>query len=363
MKILAINSSSRTGGGSKTELMLNCLVAGMREAKAEVEVVDLRSKKINNCAGCFNCWTKTPGACIHKDDMTREVFPKWLESDLVVYASPLYYFTVNAEMKIFIERTLPVLEPFLRQHNGRTYHPLRGKPPKIAVLSVAGFPEISVFDQLSSWVNFIFGGDNPEKSTLVAEIYRPMAETLTNPYFKEKAADILNATKQAGRELATSLAVSEETLANLTQPMVEDPESFLQLGNLMWQTCIAEGITPREFDQKGLVPRPDSIDSYMMMMKFRFNANATNGLHAKIQFNFSGDTQGSCHLKIAEGTLDVCPGAVTQPDLTVNSPFEVWMDIITGKAEGQQMFLDQKYTVEGDLDLLMQMEHLFGRTE
>jgi putative sterol carrier protein len=59
----------------------------------------------------------------------------------------------------------------------------------------------------------------------------------------------------------------------------------------------------------------------------------------------------------------VCPGAVTQPDLTVNSPFEVWMDIITGKAEGQQMFLDQKYTVEGDLDLLMQMEHLFGRTE
>jgi putative sterol carrier protein len=59
----------------------------------------------------------------------------------------------------------------------------------------------------------------------------------------------------------------------------------------------------------------------------------------------------------------VCPGAVTQPDLTVNSPFEVWMDIITGKAEGQQMFLDQKYTVEGDLDLLIQMEHLFGRTE
>jgi len=36
------------------------------------------------------------------------------------------------------------------------------------------------------------------------------------------------------------------------------------------------------------------------------------------------------------------------------------MDILTGKAEGQQMFLDQKYAVEGDLALLMQMEQLFG---
>ena len=125
MKILALNSSPRTDGESKTEIMLNALVNGMREAGAEVEVVALRKKRINFCAGCFSCWTKTQGTCIHKDDMTRELFPKWLEADLVVYASPLYHFTVNAAMKAFIERTLPILEPFLLQHNGRTYHPLK----------------------------------------------------------------------------------------------------------------------------------------------------------------------------------------------------------------------------------------------
>ena len=54
--------------------------------------------------------------------------------------------------------------------------------------------------------------------------------------------------------------------------------------------------------------------------------------------------------------------AATQPDLTVNTPFEVWMDILTDKADGQQMFLDQKYTVEGDLALLMQMDQLFGNS-
>ena len=47
MKILSINSSPRTGGESQTELMLNYLVEGMQEAGAEVEVVNLREKKIS----------------------------------------------------------------------------------------------------------------------------------------------------------------------------------------------------------------------------------------------------------------------------------------------------------------------------
>ncbi len=363
MKILALNSSPRGDGESKTELMLNSLVEGMRAAGAEVEVVDLRNKTIKNCAGCFSCWTKRPGTCIQKDDMTRELFPKWLASDLVVYASPLYHFSVNAAMKAFIERTLPVLEPFFLRHNGQTYHPLRAKTPKIVILSVAGFPEDSAFDPLSHWVNFIFGGNHPDEHPLVAEIYRPMAEALTIPYYKEKAAGILDATRQAGREIATSMTVSKETMARVKQPMVEDPATFLQLGNLMWRTCIAEGVTPREFGQKGLIPRPDSIDSYIGLMKLGFNPNGADGLHAKIQFNFTGDNQGACFLEIVAGTLNAQPGTVDRPDLTVNSPFDIWMDILTGKAEGQQMFLDQKYTVEGDLALLMQMEQLFGNRQ
>ncbi len=360
MKVMALNSSPRGDGQSKTGIMLNSLVEGMREAGAEVEAVSLRKKTIKPCAGCFSCWTKTPGICIHKDDMTRELFPQWLESDLVVYATPLYHFTVNSEMKAFIERTLPVLEPFFIAKDGRTFHPLRHRAPKVVLLSVAGFPEDSVFDQLSSWVNFIFGRNSIHENALVAEIYRPMAEALTIPYFQEKAAAILDSTRQAGREIVTSLKVSEETMARIKQPMVENPAAFLELGNLMWQTCIAEGITPREFGKQGVMPRPDSINSYIEMMKLGFNAGSASGLEAKIQFNFSGENQGSCFLSIADGSINGQQGNSNQPDLTVNTPFEAWMDIITGKADGQQMFLDQKYTVEGDLELLMQLDQLFG---
>jgi putative sterol carrier protein len=363
MKVLALNSSPRSGGESKTEIMLESLVNGMREAGAAVTVVDLKGKAIKNCAGCFSCWTKTPGTCIHKDDMTRELFPKWLESDLVVYASPLYHFTVNAQMKTFIERTLPILEPFFLQKDDRTYHPLRNKHPKLAILSVAGFPDEAVFDQLSSWINFIYGGDHPHGKLLVAEIYRPMAEALTVPNFKEITARILEATQQAGRELATSGSISDDTMAQVRKPMVENPSHFLEFGNLMWKTCIAEGITPREFSKKGLVPRPDSISSYIELMKLGFKPAAANELNKTILFNFTGENQGSCNLSITDGSITGKVESAVDPDLIVNTPFEVWMDILTGKANGQQMFMDQKYTVEGDLALLMQMDQLFGRND
>jgi multimeric flavodoxin WrbA/putative sterol carrier protein len=363
MKVLALNASPRGEGQSKTGMMLGSLVVGMREAGAEVETVALREKTVKPCAGCFSCWTKTPGDCIQLDDMTRELFPRWLESDLVVYASPLYHFTVNSEMKAFIERTLPVLEPFFVTQDGRTRHPLRCKAPRVVLLSVAGLPDDSVFDQLSSWANLIFGSNSIHDKGLVAEIYRPMAEALTHPYFQGKAADILDATRQAGCELVDSLAVSTETMARIKQPMVDDPAAFLALGNLIWQTCIDEGITPREFGDQGLVPRPDSISSYIEMMKLGFNPASANGLEAKVQFNFTGKIQGSCYLIIKDSTISGRQGTAIKPDLTVNSPFEVWMDIITQKADGQQMFLEQKYALEGDLGLLPQLDHLFGQKQ
>jgi len=357
MKVLALNSSPRTGRDSKTELMLNALVEGMREAGADVEVVNLREKTVNNCIGCFTCWTKTPGVCDHKDDMTKELYPKWLESDLVVYATPLYHYTVNATMKAFVERTLPVLQPFFEQNDEKTRHPMRHEPPKAVFLSVAGFPEPAVFDQLSSWVNFIFG----RSKRLLAEIYRPAAETMTFPAYKEKTQDILDATKHAGRELVESSGVSSETMARVTQVIVEDKETMSKVANLMWMTCIAEGITPREFVEKGLIPRPDSIETFMLIMPMGFNPNGAGDTKAILQFNFSGDVEGSCHFKIENRKIEALTGIAENPDLTIESPFEVWMDIMTGKADGQQMFMEQKYKVTGDLSLLMRMNQLFGK--
>ncbi len=348
MKILSINSSPRTGGQSKTELMLNHLVQGMQETGAEVEVVNLREKKIKYCIGCFTCWTKTPGKCIHKDDMTKELFPKWLNSDLVVYATPLYHYTVNAEMKAFIERTLPVLEPFFEQHDNRTVHPLRQTPPDAVVLSVAGFSEMSVFDQLSSYVNFLFG----RHMRLKAEIYRPAAETLSR--MEDKKQEVLEAMIQAGRELVTSRKVSTETLNQIQQPVIDFP-TFAQMGNLYWKTCIAEGVTPKEFQEKNMIPRPDSIESFMLVFPFGLNSEAIGERKIILQLDFSGEVDDSCYFVIERGKIETEKGSKENPDITIETPFDLWMDIITGKADGQQMFMEQKYTVKGDLPSMIQL--------
>lgn len=356
MKVLALNSSPRTGGESKTEIMLDALVKGMREAGADVEVVELRKKTVKHCVGCFTCWTKTPGQCIHQDDMSRELFAKWLEADLAVYATPLYHFTVNARMKTFIERTLPVLQPFLMEGQGRTWHPLRHTPPKAVFLSVAGFPEMAVFDQLSAWVRFIFG----RKGGLVAEIYRPGAESLSMPQVREKTRAILEATAQAGREIVHSAAVSPETMSKLTQDIVEDKEITFKMVNLMWKTCIAEGLTPKEFMERGLIPRPDSIETFMLILTTGFNPDAASDLNAVLQFHFSGNVEGSCHFHISQGQIQAVPGTAEKPDLTIESPFEVWMDIMTGKRDGQKAFMEGSYSVKGDFPLLLRMREFFG---
>jgi putative sterol carrier protein len=92
-----------------------------------------------------------------------------------------------------------------------------------------------------------------------------------------------------------------------------------------------------------------------------FNPEAAGDTRATIQFKFSGEGEGACHFKIGDGKIQTALGLAEKPDLLIEAPFSVWMDIITGKAYGQQMFMEQKYKVSGDFSLLLRMNQLFGR--
>lgn len=354
MKVFAINSSARTGDVSKTEIVLDWLVEGLRDGKADVEIVNIHRKRINYCKGCFVCWTKTPGKCVFKDDMVTELFPKYLACDLFIMATPLFHYTVNAKMKTFIERTLPIAQPFFELKNGVTTHPLRHEPPPVVVVSVAGFPEMSVFDQLSSYIRFLF------KDRLVAEVYRTACELLGGKTMPEKLKVIREAYIQGGRELARKKSIRPETLDAMTQELTTF-ERMAPIGNLVWQTCIDEGITMGQFQKKGMVPRPDSIRTFLDLMRMAFRPGTASSEDYTIQFSFSGKVIGECYFSVSGDAADFAEGPADSPGLTIEAPFDVWMDIMTGKADGQQMFMEQKYTVDGDFGLLMKMGESFGR--
>ena len=349
MRVIAINSSPRAGDRSKTEIMLNHLVEGMRGAGGDVDIVNLRQKRIKNCIGCFTCWTKTPGLCVHKDDMTTEIFPKWRAADMAVYATPLYYHSMNAAMSTFKERTLPASQPFFEQDaHGNTYHPLRHKVPAAVWLSVCGFPEASEFDAFSDHLNRTRHKDAP----IAAEIYRPAAENLFNPYFEDVADDVLAATREAGSELVETMQVAPGTLARITQSFV-DAEAFAEMGNVFWKTCIAEGVTPKTFGEKNMVPRPDSMATFMRIMPAGLNSKAVGDREVVLQFQFTGEVAGTCHFAVTKSRIEAKQGPSAKPDITIETPFEVWMDIMTRKTDGQQMFLDQEYRIHGDLALMV----------
>lgn len=355
MKVFAINSSPRPRGQSRTALMLDSLLKGMTECGADIESVNLREKEVRFCTGCYTCWTRTPGKCVQRDDMTQELLPEFLDADMVIYASPLYQYTVTASMKAFIERTLPAFLPFLEQSQGAYYHPLRGRYPAAVILSVAGFPGPEVFHQLSGWANYLFGKNGRQPGVrLAAEIYRTSSQMMT--VTKDKLVDILAATVQAGRELACEMKVEPETLARVQQP-IEEAETVLALANLSWQGCIDARLTPAQSEKRGRAPRPDSLKTLMAVLKIGFNPGKAAGRKGVLQFNFTGTVPGSCYFRVAGGKIEAFEGQADRPDLRVDSAFEVWADIIAGELDGAQAFFDGRYKAEGDIGFM----DLFGK--
>lgn len=355
MQVLALNSSPRGDQESKTALLLSRLTAGMTEAGAQVETIELRSKKVNPCQGCFTCWTRTPGVCMQPDDMTNELFPKWRDADLVVYASPLYHYTFNAVMKNFIERTLPFAEPYIVERDRFWGHPARFQPPPSVVLSVAGLPQMEVFEQLKSYVGFLL----EHMGGVKAAIYRPGAEFLTIPAFKDKAEAVLGAVQEAGRQVIAQGKVDSAVMETITQPL-GDLATMAQMANTWWKTCIDNQLSPRQMTKKGIMPRPESVKAFLTTMSLGFNPETAGDTQAVIQFCFSGKDGGECYLQIADGTIEAQEGATQNPDLTVTAPFETWLDVMGGKLDGQEAFTSGKCGAQGDFALLMNLARMFG---
>jgi len=113
-RVLIFKGSPREGGNSST--LAERSAEGARAAGAEVEVFSLHRMDIRPCDGCDTC--KETGVCVLKDDM-QALYPKLTQADAILIASPIYWFTFNAQTKLFIDRWYG-----LESSQG---NPLRGK--------------------------------------------------------------------------------------------------------------------------------------------------------------------------------------------------------------------------------------------
>lgn len=99
---IIISSTPRKGGNS--EVLANEFARGVKDAGHYVEVINLRDYNLKYCIGCYACHKN--GKCIHNDGM-NELAKKLLKANVIVFATPVYFYSMSGQLKVFIDRLVP----------------------------------------------------------------------------------------------------------------------------------------------------------------------------------------------------------------------------------------------------------------
>jgi multimeric flavodoxin WrbA len=155
MKTLILDGSlagDRIGSFSAASLQANLAKRG-----GTSEVVVLREKKIGNCRGDFFCWMKSPGRC-HVADDHQEISKKYLESDLVIFLTPVTFGGYSPTLKKMVDHMIQNTLPFFATHSGEIHHLQRyERYPDVLIIGWQSEPEkqsASIFRHLA-WRNSI----------------------------------------------------------------------------------------------------------------------------------------------------------------------------------------------------------------
>ena len=104
-KVLILSSSPRKDGNSET--LAAAFAKGAREAGHQVEIVSLREKQVGFCKGCFACLKL--GHCVIQDDAV-EIAAKMHDANVLVFATPVYYYCVSGQLKTMLDRANPLFD-------------------------------------------------------------------------------------------------------------------------------------------------------------------------------------------------------------------------------------------------------------
>ncbi len=402
MKVLALNGSPRMKASS-TYHMLQPLLEGMEAAGAETELIHIRKLDLEACIGCYTCWVRTPGECIHKDkDSMVGAMESYNTADLVIFGTPLYHFSMSGIMKTFIDRTLPRIEPWLIPHPdipATTFHPeCFHKPNKMMLVSPCGFPEFWHFDSLVATFKQMA---RMERFEYLGEILRPGAEALSRRSLQSLFTSYYEQLHQAGEQLIRDNEISEETQAELCKDLFPGgKQAFYDMSAAYWTQQMDRFKVPDDMrhtvpiladdlDSTPFAPAGSDVDlgvvrvgrrylvpnEYMLnVMMGMFNPQAIPGLRATVQFTFSPPKlalsgiegiadfdfgSANWYMNINDGTCSLHAGRTALPTLSITTPYEVWFDIGMGTLNAESAFDNGKYDANGSITLLEQFPQIF----
>lgn len=145
-RIFVVQGGGRPKGN--TSKLVEQFVRGAEEAGHQVEIVSLLKEEVNGCLGCNACRYGKP--CVQKDSF-NQLIPKIKAADLIVFASPLYFWTISSKIKAFIERFYCIAEEDSHPPLGR-YEKYPVKDCALLVTAADNF--FWTFEQVTSYYKF-----------------------------------------------------------------------------------------------------------------------------------------------------------------------------------------------------------------
>lgn len=338
--------------------MLSSFVHGMRKAGAEVTEFNLYDMDIQMCKGCMNCSSLTNGKCVLRDDMTRRIYPEFLQADLMVLATPIYFGNLNACMKNFIDRLFPFLNRFQYiEPDGSFKHSFRKEWPDVVVISSSSWQKEYAFGLLSAYMHYLFG------DKLKAEFYRG-TEAAFSHYIKynEEKKRALKALHYSGKRFAQGLEILEEDIRTVTDDLGA-PEDLVAFHNLCIDSSINARMNSNQWIVNGNQIMPGSPEHFLLFYRLSYHKEACKTPFS-IQFDFnSGSLTGQYCMFVGYEELEMKEGLFEDYDVMVSCGFDVWMGVANHNIDSARAILDGQIKVSGNSDLIREMGTVFYLVE
>lgn len=227
--MIAIDGSPH-GERGNTALLVDAFIEGAREAGADVERVSAASLKAETCCGRMVCWYRTPGVCIHADDVT-ELVDRMAWADIWVLSTPVHVGGMTEHMVRVMERTVRLLSPCFEIHDSRTRHVASPRAPEksVVLISTCGYYEEAAFSPLVSQVEDLSWSHHRR---FAGALLRPHGLALR--YMQANGIDVrgvCDAAWAAGVEIVRDGVMSERTLDAVRQPLLTQEEFVLMMNS------------------------------------------------------------------------------------------------------------------------------------
>jgi multimeric flavodoxin WrbA len=217
MRVLAVNGSPRAAAGN-THRILQPFLEGAAEAGAQTECVSLAARDIHYCTGELHCFFKIPGRCIWKDDMA-DLLPKVGAADVLVVATPLYFGGPTAQLKAFVDRLTPLLDPVSNLVEGDEGPSLRPgfRVGKAVLVSSCGDWDPSAFGLLVDWAHLLATALCSDYAGALLRPHAPALHALEEQ--GRPPRDVYDAAREAGRQIVREGAIDPGTLDAVTREL------------------------------------------------------------------------------------------------------------------------------------------------